>query len=383
MALYLDCNATTPVDPAVVAAMEPYWSQQFGNPSSSHRVGRSAKNGLDRARQQVAELAGASSHRQVIFTGSGTEANHLALLGMAASFEQPGTVAIGATEHASLFGAAAMLQAQGWQLMELPVDALGQLQLHAMDVDQLQAIDLLSVMVANNETGVLQDLEKLAWLRRESGAKLHIDATQAGGKIPLNFSALEVDCMTLSAHKLYGPKGVGALIVDSALKLYPQLQGGGQERGIRSGTENIPAIVGFGAAAELAQQTLEARAAQQLKCRQLLEQGLMQMSGVEIVAQQARRLPNTVMCLVDGIEGETLLMQLDQQGIALSSGSACQVGKTAPNKVLTAMGITPEAAKGAIRISLCRNVTETEIEHFLQVLRGILMPSEALWGAVG
>ena len=382
MELYLDCNATTPVSAEVVEAMSPFWSSHYGNPSSSHRAGRLVKDAVERSRQQVASLVRANT-KQVTFTGSGTEANHLALLGMAAQFKHPATIAIGATEHDSLSAAAQILVEQGWQLLELSVDHNGQLTEAAIEQLEQEQPVLVSVMIANNETGVIQDLARLHPYLQRSGAKFHVDATQAGGKIPLDFTALHADCLTLSAHKMYGPKGVGALVTRPGLRITPQLRGGGQERGVRSGTENVPAIVGFGRAAELSAVGLKERAEYLLRCRNHLEQGLTQIEGIEIVAQQVDRLPNTVMCLTSIMEGETLLMYLDQQGIALSSGSACKAGKTAPNKVLTAMGVPPEQARNSIRISLCREVTTAQIDQFLQTLREILAPNKALWGAVG
>ncbi len=382
MELYLDCNATTPVAPEVVAAMEPFWSGRMGNPSSSHRAGRSARSALEQARQQVATLLNATP-KQVIFTGSGTEANHLAILGIAATFEQPGTIAVGATEHASLHAAVDMLEQQGWSVLELPVDRQGLLGSEALKQLKAERPALVSMMVANNETGVIQELSTIRDWAQQNGARFHIDATQAAGKIALDFKALGADAVTISAHKLYGPKGVGALLVSPSLSLQPQLSGGGQERGLRSGTENVPAIVGFGKAAELARHELAARSEHLLQCRNYLELGLKQIGGVEIVAEAAPRLPNTVMCLISIIEGETLLMQLDQQGIMLSSGSACQVGKTAPNRALTAMGIAPEAARNAIRISLCRDITMEQVDHFLQILKNVLMPSTVMWRAAG
>ncbi len=381
MELYLDCNATTPVAPEVVDAMAPYWGVRMGNPSSSHRFGRMARQAVEQAREQVAQLLRVTP-KQVIFTASGTEANHLAIRGMAETVQQPGVIAVGATEHPSLFGAVDAMVAQGWQMDELVVDRLGRITDEAIEIAARRAPALISTMVANNETGVIQPLAPIQHLAERCGARLHLDATQAAGKIDLDFDELKADCVTLSAHKLYGPKGVGALVVEPSARLVPQMTGGGQERGVRAGTENVPAIVGFGAAAELARSQLQQRIERLQHCRHHLEQGLMQISGVEIVAQQAERLPNTVMCLVSAMEGETLLMQLDRQGIALSSGSACQVGKTAPSRTLSAMGVDPQRARNAIRISLCRDVTVEQIDYFLVQLRQILSPSLTTWEAV-
>ncbi|MBT6877959.1 MAG: cysteine desulfurase [Gammaproteobacteria bacterium] len=371
MELYLDCNATTAVDPGVVEVMQPFWNGRMGNPSSAHRQGRIARQAVEQAREQVAGLLEVSAS-QVIFTESGTEANHLAVLGLAANYSQSGVIAIGATEHPSLRAAATQLERNGWQLIELPVDENGLLTVSAISQIEQQKPDIVSVMVANNETGVIQDLSAVVHAAQQVGAQVHADASQAAGKIALDFCSMGADCMTLSAHKLYGPKGVGALVIKENLSLQSQLGGGGQESGIRAGTENVPAIIGFGAASVIAAEQLLHDTGSVLQCRQALEHGLEQLIGVEVVAQRVERLPNTVMCLVEGIEGSTLLMQLDRHGIAVSSGSACQAGKTAPSPVLTAMGISEERARRALRISFCRDVTQQQVTHFLEVLRAVL-----------
>ncbi len=382
MELYFDCNATTPVLPEVVEAMSACWRDNFGNPSSSHRVGRKAGSAIEQARRQVADLVAADS-RGVIFTGGGTEANHLAILGLAAEYRQPGTIAVGITEHDSLHGAVKILMEQGWKVLELAVDGAGKLVAETEKQLAQAQPQLISVMVANNETGVIQDLEPLQRYVENHSATLHLDATQAAGKIALDFAQLRADAITLSAHKIYGPKGVGALVLGPNQALKPLLLGGGQERGLRSGTENVPAIVGFGKAAELAALGLQERADYLCRCRNHLEQGLQQVPGIEVVAQKAERLPNTVMCLSAAMEGETLLMQLDQHGVALSSGSACKAGKTEPNRVLLAMGVSAERARNSIRISLCQHTTVAHIDRFLQILTQVLTPPATAWSAVG
>ena len=382
--LYLDCNATTPLDPRVMQAMEPYWITQSANPSSSHRSGRAARAALEQARESVAALVHATA-KQVIFTSGGTEANHLAIQGMAQSMADPGLIAFGATEHPSLHAAVDAMERQGWRSQALAVDAHGVITKASLQWVRQHRPQLISVMLANNETGVIQPLQALVAAAHEVGARVHIDATQAAGKIEIDFAALGVDCMTLSAHKLYGPKGVGALVVSPSLLLTPQLGGGGQELRRRAGTENVPAIVGFGVAAAIASSELEKVSGQLQEMRQRLEQGLEQINGVEIVAQEAERLPNTVMLLISAMEGETLLMQLDQKGVAVSSGSACQAGKSGPNPVLRAMGVDEQMGRNAIRISLCRQTTEEQIEQFLMTLRETLSPDSAVmrqaqWG---
>ncbi len=388
MDLYLDCNATTPLASEVFEAMQPFWMERMGNPSSRHSYGRVARDAVERARGEVAKLLNVSA-KQVIFTGSGTEANNLVIHGLAEIISSrnlnKSTIAVGSTEHASLISATNRLHRNGWNVEQLVVDHNGLLGEEALKQIRMSRPSIVSVMLANNETGVVQNISQVVELAHQVGAVVHVDATQAAGKIPLDFPALGVDCLTVSAHKMYGPKGVAALVLEPSIKIAPLVEGGGQERGLRSGTENVPAIVGFGAAALLAGKELEDGTARLLKIRRYLEDGLNHIDGVEIVAEKVNRLPNTVMILVSGIEGETLLMQLDQQGVFLSSGSACQAGKTEPSHVLSAMGVSELRARSAVRISLCRGVTEEQIDSFLQVLTELLAPQSSLlnmaaWG---
>lgn len=388
MELYLDCNATTPLDPQVVKAMQPYWMERMGNPSSAHRQGRMARDAVDRARGEVAALLNVAP-RQVIFTGSGTEANHLAIRGIAATIpvdtHSPPLVAVGATEHPSLLSAVERIEEEGWEVVQLPVSEDGLLAPEAFQLIEQRRPGLVSVMAANNETGVIQDLKPLITLAHQVGARVHVDGSQAVGKIPLDYTQLAADAMTISAHKIYGPKGVGALIVSPSLQPAPLLGGGGQERGLRSGTENVPAIVGFGVAAELARAGVEEYAEQMLQCRSRLEAGLEKIEGVEVVARGADRLPNTVMFLASAFAGETLLLQLDREGVAVSSGSACRSGKTGASHVLTAMGIPPDLAKNGVRVSLCRDITIEKIDIFLEILTATLDQqrgaiNQAVWG---
>lgn len=343
--------------------MLPYLKGRFANPSSAHRLGRVARAGLDRAREQVAALVQVHP-TEVIFTSGGTEANNLALAGVLAAEPRPGRLLVSAIEHPSVLEPARRWTRQGWQLDYLPVDGQGRAKLDTLPAD----VRLISLMLANNETGVIQPVAELAEAARAQGCILHTDAVQAAGKIPVSFAATGARLMSLSAHKLYGPKGVGALIVDKALDLLPAQLGGGQERGRRSGTENLPGIVGFGMAAELALAGMEQQARTQLELRRRLEQGLQALPAVTVFGQQAERLPNTVQLSVPGIDGEALLLQLDKAGFAVSSGSACASGKQEPSHVLQAMGVDETTARGAIRISLGKATTATEIDRLLTTL---------------
>lgn len=362
MTVYLDHNATTPLDREVLRSMQPYLEEHFGNPSSRHRLGRVARAAVEQAREQVADLVGAHPS-QVVFTSGATEANNLAIKGVAA--RAPGHIAIGATEHPSVRHTAESLRSRGWRISAVAVDDQGRLTEESLQEALHTDTVLVSLMWANNETGTLQDIAGLSRRVRRHGALLHTDAAQAAGKVAVDFGASGAQLMSLSAHKLYGPKGIGALIVDKAVELEPLVHGGAQEKHLRAGTENVAAIVGFGVAAGLAKQRLAERAVQAHSLRQRLESGLSAIGGVEIFSARAERLPNTTCAAVPGIDGETLLMSLDKAGMAVSSGSACADGSHEPSPVLLAMGVAPELARSTIRISLGPENTDADIDAFL------------------
>ncbi len=365
--VYFDYNATTPLDDRVLEAMLPFLKTFYGNPSSLYRHGRVASSAIATAREQLAALVGVQSG-QIIFTSGGTEANNLALATLA-----PKTgLAVSAIEHPSIIEPALYLKSLGHDLSLLNVDANGLITQEAIDDVIALKPDLVSMMLANNETGVLQNIVGYAGQLRAHGIRVHTDAVQALGKIPVDFNRLGAHLMSLSSHKIYGPKGCGALVFDKSVEIKPILRGGGQEQGLRAGTENVAAIVGFGKAAELAKNELAERHAQLLKLRVLLEQGLNTISGLTIFSGQVERLPNTVQMGIDGIDGEMLLMQLDQKSIAVSSGSACASGIREPSPVLVAMGVGPVQAKTAIRISLGVANTEAEIVEFIKQLKSLI-----------
>lgn len=353
----------------------PYLRDHHGNASSVHAYGRVARNAIDQAREQVAVLVNAQA-AQVVFTGCGTEANNLALKGVAARLTA-GRVVVSAVEHASLLGPARALGRQGWRIDVIAVDDQCRVSLASLSEaltdassDAIKAAPhIVSVMMANNETGVIQDIPAISAQARRVGAIMHTDAVQAAGKIPVDFPASGAHLMSLSAHKLYGPKGVGALIVDKSLELEPLLHGGGHEMGRRGGTENVAGIVGFGAAAELALSELAVRSAHLRKLRDLLEAGLRELPGAVIFAEHAERLPNTVLIGVPGIDGEALLMNLDRKGIAVSSGSACASSGGEPSHVLLAMGVDPDVARRVIRISLGQGNAPEDVLRLTAALR--------------
>jgi cysteine desulfurase len=366
---YFDHNATTPLDPRVLEGMLPYLAQQYGNASSRHEYGRAARRAIDEARQRVAFAAGAHP-TEVVFTSGGSEANNLFLKGAAACLT-PGVVAISAIEHPCVREPAKQLQRSGWKQREIAVDEDCRVDSADFQVTLDERPALISIMLANNETGAVQDVEALATQARAARAWFHTDAVQAFGKRALDFRALNaagVHAMTLSAHKLGGPKGTGALVVDKRVELQPLIAGGGHERGLRSGTENVAAIVGFGLAAELAIASLDLRARQIATLRVDLEAGLA-VQGAVLFSGAAERLPNTTYFAFAGIDGETLVGKLDRAGFAVAAGAACSSANPEPSHVLLAMGVAPSLARGAVRVSLGPENTETQVREFLAALR--------------
>jgi len=373
--VYFDHNATTPLDARVLEGMLPYLTQQYGNASSRHEYGRAARRAIDEARQRVAQAVGAHP-TEIVFTSGGSEANNLFIKG-AAALLPPGAVTISAIEHPCVREPARQLVRAGWRLHEAAVDA----ECRITSADFLAALakkpSLISIMLANNETGAIQPVTQLAQLAAQSkatGAWFHTDAVQAVGKMPVDFRALNaagVHAMTISAHKIGGPKGAGALIVDKRLELQALIAGGGHERGLRSGTENVAAIVGFGLAAELAISGMAARNAALAALRDRLEGGLAQL-GAQIFARHAERLPNTSYFAFDGFDGETLVGKLDRAGFAVAAGAACSSANPAPSHVLLAMDVPPSLARGAVRVSLGTANTRQQVDDFLAALKNTL-----------
>lgn len=367
--VYFDHNATTPLEPAVLEAMMPWLSLQFGNASSRHEYGRAARRAIDEARASVAAAVGAHA-TEVVFTSGGSEANNLFIKGAAACLKT-GLVAVSAIEHPCVIKPVEQLRRQGWNAFSLAVDGDGRVDPTVYRDAMAKRPKLVSVMLANNETGVIQDVFSLAEQARAAGAVFHTDAVQAVGKLPVDFRALNaagVLGMTVSAHKIGGPKGAGALVIDKRVELEPLIAGGGHERGMRSGTENVAAIVGFGVACELMGRRSGQVAAKLELLRERLEQGIGQL-GATVFGASARRLSNTLYFAFPGIEGETLVGQLDRAGFAVASGSACSSANPEPSPVLQAMGVEPGLARGAVRVSLGAANTAQQIEDFLLTLQ--------------
>jgi cysteine desulfurase len=367
--VYLDHNATTPLAPPVLAAMLPWLEMQFGNPSSRHEYGRAARRAVDEARQQVAAAIGAHP-TEIVFASGGSEANNLFLKGAAACMKA-GLIGVSSVEHPCVIKPAEQLARQGWRLHKLKVDASGCVDRADWTTLLAERPQLLSVMRANNETGVLQDVAALAGEAKGGGAWFHCDAVQAFGKLPLSFRELNiagVHALTVSAHKIGGPKGAAALVLDKRVEIAPLIAGGGHERGLRSGTENVPAIVGFGAAATLAAARVDGMQARIAALRERLEAGLAAL-GANLFGQASARLPNTSYFALPGIDGETLVGKLDRAGFAVASGAACSSANPEPSHVLSAMGVAPEVARGAVRVSLGHETTQQQVEDFLNTLR--------------
>ncbi len=366
---YFDHNSTTALKPAVLEAMLPYMANQHGNPTSQHSFGRNAREAIEQARRQVAQAVGAQAN-QIVFTASGTEANNFAITGIASNLEQA-QLLTSSIEHPCVSRPALAMQNHGWKANSIKVDSDCQIDLEDLKTKLEIPTGLISVMLANNETGAIQDIKKVVALAAQHKALVHTDAVQALGKMHVDFTELGVHAMTISSHKIGGPLGAGALVLNKRVDIQPLLYGGGQEKGLRSGTENIAAIVGFGAACELATASVDDFMTHTSALRQKLEAGLQQMHAT-IFGQHAPRLPNTSFFAFKNIEGETLVTALDKLGFAVASGSACSSASTEPSHVLLAMGIDPDLARGAIRVSLAASNTEAQIDEFLIALKQAL-----------
>jgi cysteine desulfurase len=373
MRAFLDYNSTTPVDPEVLAAMLPYLAENFGNASSIHSVGQSARAAVDRARESVAALMGAKP-AEIVFTSGGTEADNLAVFGtVAASAAAKKHIVTTAIEHHAVLHSCQALERQGITVTFVPVRRDGIVDPVEIRRALRPETILISVMQTNNELGTIQPIEEIGKIAAEADVYFHCDAVQAAGKLPLDVNQLGVDLLSISAHKIYGPKGIGALYVRSGTPLEPQFHGGHHERDRRPGTENVPGIVGLGKAAELAQKNLAADTARITTLRDRFEAALLAaIPSVRVSGDRTRRVGNTTNLTFAGAGGEALLIALDLQGIACSTGAACSSGAVEPSHVLLAAGLTPEEARSSLRLSLGRPTTDGEIEYALAVIPGVV-----------
>ena len=369
--VYFDHAATTPVDRRVLEAMLPFFSEQYGNPSELHRLGREARGAVERARAQVAAALGAEE-REIVFTAGGTESDNLALFGYLQRFE-PGHLIVSAIEHPAVMEAARALNRLGWAVDFVPVDGYGEVDVQAYENAFRADTRLASVMYANNVVGTIQPVAELARIAHEKGAVFHTDAVQAVGSVPIDVGDLGVDMLSLSGHKLYGPKGIGALYVKRGTRLTPIIHGGGHERRLRSGTENVPGIVGLGAALEIAVAEMAHTRPAVEALRERIAAGVAdRVPDVKYLGHPTQRLPGNVSFTVRYIEGESMLLQLDAHGFMVSSGSACASGSLEPSHVILALGLAAEEAHGSIRLSLGRENTQAEGDAFLDVFPPIV-----------
>ena len=364
--IYFDHNATTSIHPEVLETMMPFLESQQGNPSSSHSYGRHVQTAIEEARERVASSVNAHPS-QVIFTSSGTESNNTVIHGISRSYPDS-HFGFSAIEHPCISEPIKSIESLGFKNTRIPVDKNGLLNISGLNDEEQKSITFLSVMMANNETGVLQDMPKIIKWAKAHNIQVHTDAVQAVGKINVDFEELGIDAMTISSHKIYGPQGAAALILNKKIDLYPHLMGGGQEKGLRSGTENIAAIVGFGKACERVQKNIVITNNEVKNYRLLLEKELRNLGAI-IFAEQTERLANTTFFAFSNIDGSTLLTALDRKGYAIASGSACSSNSSEASHVLLAMGIKPELAQGALRVSLGIDTKENEIKRFLESLK--------------
>jgi len=369
--VYFDHAATTAVDPRVLERMLPFFSERYGNPSEIHALGREARAAVEEARAQVAAALGAGE-KEIVFTSGGTESDNLALLGVLQKLE-PGHLIVSAVEHPAVMETARYLQRLGWDVTFVPVDGHG-----VIDRDQYEAAfrpdtRLASVMTANNVMGSLQPIKELARYARGRGVLFHTDAVQAMGAVPVDVNELGVDLLSLSGHKLYGPKGSGALYVRRGVRLAPVTHGGGHERRLRSGTENVPGIVGLGAALAIAYEELPAQQPRVTALRDRLIAGVLgAVEEVTLLGHPSERLPGNACFSVRYVEGESMVLQLDGKGIAASSGSACASGSLEPSHVILAMGYGAEEAHGSLRLTLGRENDAADVDYFVAVLPGVV-----------
>jgi len=377
--IYLDYAATTPTHPEVVKAMLPYFTDVFGNPSGIYSYGQEAKGAIEETRAQVAELIGARDE-EIVFTSGGTGADNFAIKGVAFANDNKGDhVITSSIEHHAVIETCKFLQGKGFRVTYLPVDEYGLVDPQDVKKAITSKTILISVMHANNEMGAIEPIAEIGKIAKEGGIYLHTDAVQTVGHIPADVNEMGVDLLSISGHKLCGPKGVGALYIRKGTKLVPFMHGGDQERRRRAGTENVPGIVGLGQAAKIAQQETSEEAERLSSLRDKLIEGILErIDHTHLNGHPSRRLPNNVNVSVDFVEGESMILNLDLQGICTSTGSACSSSSLEPSHVLLAMGLSHEQAHGSLRLTLGKWTTVEEIEQVLDVLPGIVAKLRAM-----
>ena len=369
MFVYADNAATTRIAPQVLDAMLPYLKEEYGNPSTLYKLGREAKIAIEKAREQVAQVIGAKAE-EIFFTGSGTEADNMALKGVLYGPAGKGKKHLITTkiEHHAVLHTAMALEKEGFQVTFLSVDKNGRVDLEELKQAITPDTALVSIMAANNEVGTIQPIEEIGKICREKGVLFHTDGVQAFGHMPLDVNKMNIDILSLSAHKINGPKGSGALYIRRGLGLRPVIEGGGQERNRRSGTENVAGIVGLGQAAQLAMETMEEESARLKALSQKLIDGVLQIPETILTGDPENRLPGACSFAISAIEGESLVLYLDMEGICTSTGSACSTGSLDPSHVLMAIGLSHEVSHGSLRVSLGRFNTEEEVDYIIETL---------------
>lgn len=385
--IYMDHSATSPVDPEVFKAMKPYFTEGFGNASTLYKLGRDAKMAMETARKQVASLINAEP-KEIIFTSGGTESDNIAIKGTVYRLKNKGNHIITSNiEHPAVTETCKYLEKNGFEVTYVPVDKEGLV--HPEDVEKAitDKTVLITIMHANNEIGTIQPIAEIGKIAREHGIYFHTDAVQSVGKIPVDVKAMNVDMLSLSSHKLYGPKGIGALYIKKGVRLEPIIHGGGHERGLRPGTENVPAIVGLGKACEISEKNLDKDMEHLKKLRdKLIDSVLEQNEEAYLNGHRTQRLPGNVNFRFTGIEGESLILHLDSKGIAASTGSACSSIKLEPSAVLMAIGLKEVEAHGSLRLSLGRENTEEDIDYTIKAIKEVvdtLRKMSPLWCSKG
>ena len=369
---YLDYAASTPVDPRVIKAMLPYFTEKFGNPSSLHTFAQETKEALEQSREKIAEAIGAKP-KEIIFTSSATESNNMALKGVALSYQKKGRhILISSIEHSCVLDSAEWLEKQGFEVEKIPVDRDGVVIPEIVQKLIREDTILVSVMHANNETGTIEPISKIGKICREKEVLFHTDCAQTFGKLPIDIHKMNIDLLTASSQKMYGPKGVALLFIKEGVRIEPILHGGGHEFGLRASTENVPAIVGFAKAIELCQKEMKKETERQIKLRDKIIKETLKIPDTFLNGHPKNRLPNNVHFRFSFIEGEAIVMMLDSYGIAASTASACSSPKLEPSHVLLSCGLKPGEAHGSLRISLGRWTKEKDVKYLLKILPKII-----------
>lgn len=378
--VYMDHSAGKPVDPRVMEEILPFNQSLYGNPSSLHAFGQEALKALEDARTRVAHLIGAEKKESIIFTSGATESNNLAIKGVANRYKDRGTrIITSSVEHMSVVNSCKFLTTRGFEVVFLPVDNHGIVSVEALEKELTDKTTLVTIVYANNEIGTIEPITEISKMVHSKNAYLHVDATAANGQIPIAVKNDGIDLLSLSSNDMYGPKGVGALYVKDGIRVEPILHGGGQERGVRSGTENLPGIVGFGKAAEIAGKEMQTESARLATLRDKMIKGLLDPVPCSFLnGHPTKRLPNNVSVRYNFIEGESMLLSLDMMGVAASSGSACTAKTLEPSHVLLAMGLKHEEAHGSLMFSLGRGNTEEEVEYVASLMPGIVKRLRAM-----